>query len=92
LGAGATGVRVTTTHASGAAYESQRAMFEENLAAGVTQDEEGAFEMVRAARDWGFEIEDVKQPFDVFYGDADEVLAPEMAARAGFSGPDARFH
>jgi pimeloyl-ACP methyl ester carboxylesterase len=69
-----------------------RAMFEENLAAGVAQDEEGAFEMVRAASDWGFEIEDVKQPFDVFYGDADEVLAPEMAARVAERLPKGTAH
>ena len=70
----------------------QRAMFEENLAAGVAQDEEGAFEMVRAAWDWGFEIEDVKQPFDVFYGDADEVLAPEMPARVAERLPNGTGH
>jgi pimeloyl-ACP methyl ester carboxylesterase len=70
----------------------QRAMFEENLAAGVAQDEEGAFEMVRAAWDWAFEIEDVKQRFDVFYGDADEVLAPEMAARVAERLPNGTGH
>jgi pimeloyl-ACP methyl ester carboxylesterase len=69
-----------------------RAMFEENLAAGVAQDEEGAFEMVRAAYDWGFEIEDVQQPFDVFYGDADEVLAPEMPARVAERLPNGTGH
>jgi pimeloyl-ACP methyl ester carboxylesterase len=70
----------------------QRAMFEENLAAGVAQDEEGAFEMVRAAWDWGFGIEDVQQPFDVFYGDADEVLAPEMPARVAERLPNGTGH
>jgi pimeloyl-ACP methyl ester carboxylesterase len=70
----------------------QRAMFEENLAAGVAQDEEGAFELVRAAWDWGFEIEDVQQPFDVFYGDADEVLAPEMPARVAERLPGGTGH
>ena len=69
-----------------------RAMFEENLLAGVAQDEEGAFEMIRAASDWGFEIEDVKQPFDVFYGDQDEVLAPEMATRVAKRLPNGTGH
>jgi pimeloyl-ACP methyl ester carboxylesterase len=69
-----------------------RAMAEENLAAGVAQGEEGGFELVRAAWDWGFEIEDVKQPFDVFYGDADEVLAPEMAARVAERLPNGTGH
>lgn len=70
----------------------QRAMFEENLAAGIAQDEEGAYEVVRAAWDWGFEIEDVKQPVDVFYGDADEVLAPEMPARVAERLPNGTGH
>jgi pimeloyl-ACP methyl ester carboxylesterase len=70
----------------------QRTMFEKNLVAGVAQDEEGAYELVRAAWDWGFEIKDVKQPFDVFYGDADEVLAPEMPARLAERLPNGSGH
>jgi pimeloyl-ACP methyl ester carboxylesterase len=34
----------------------------------------------------------VKQPFDVFYGDADEVLAPEMAARVAERLPNGTGH
>jgi pimeloyl-ACP methyl ester carboxylesterase len=69
-----------------------RAMFEENLAVGVAQEEEGAFELVRAAWDWGFELEDVPQPFDVFSGDSDEVLAPEMAERIAARLPNGTGH
>jgi hypothetical protein len=45
-------------------------MFERSFEAGLLQDDEGAFEMTMALWDWGFEIEDVAQPFTVFYGAA----------------------
>jgi len=56
----------------------QRNMFEENFTAGMLQDEEGVYEMTLALWDWGFELSDVLQPFDVFYGDADDIISPEM--------------
>jgi pimeloyl-ACP methyl ester carboxylesterase len=59
----------------------QREMFERSFEAGLAQDEEGAFEMTMALWDWGFEIEDVQQPFTVLYGDADDIVDPRMPAR-----------
>jgi pimeloyl-ACP methyl ester carboxylesterase len=56
----------------------QREMFEANFTLGMMQDEEGVYEMTMALWDWGFEIEEVLQPFDVFYGDADDIISPEM--------------
>ncbi len=56
----------------------QREMFEANFTEGMLQDEEGLYEMTMALWDWGFELEDVAQPFDVFYGDADDIISPAM--------------
>jgi pimeloyl-ACP methyl ester carboxylesterase len=70
----------------------QRAMFESNFADGMAQDEEGLYEMTMALWNWGFELEDVRQPFDVFYGDADDIIAPQMPARVAERLPDAAAH
>ena len=59
----------------------QRAMFEANFAAGMLQNEEGLYEMTMALWNWGFELEDIRQPFHVFYGDADDIISPRMPAR-----------
>ncbi len=56
----------------------QREMFEANFTAGLMQDEEGLYEMTMALWNWGFDLEDVTQPFDVFYGDADDIISPAM--------------
>lgn len=70
----------------------QRAMFEANFAAGMVQDEEGVYEMTMALWDWGFELEDVKQHFDVFYGDADDIVSPSMPARVAERLADSEAH
>lgn len=59
----------------------QKAMFIDNFTTGFEQDDEGVYEMTLALWDWGFELADVPQPFDVFYGDADDVLEPAMPAQ-----------
>lgn len=59
----------------------QRQMFEESFTAGMVQDEEGIYEMTMALWNWGFEPEDVAQPFTVFYGDADDIISPSMPER-----------
>ena len=68
----------------------QRRMFEENFTAGLSQDEEGIYEMTMALWDWGFEIEDVTTPFTVFYGDADDIISPVMPQRVAERLPDGR--
>ena len=70
----------------------QREMFEANFTAGMVQDEEGLYEMTMALWNWGFELEDVHQRFDVFYGDADDIISPEMPAHVAERLPDATAH
>ena len=70
----------------------QREMFEANFSAGMVQDEEGVYEMTRALWDWGFELGDVRQHFDVFYGDADDIISPEMPKHVADQLPDADAH
>ncbi len=70
----------------------QRAMFEANFTAGIVQDEEGLYEMTMALWNWGFQLEDVHQPFDVFYGDADDIISPKMPAHVTERLPNATPH
>ncbi len=70
----------------------QREMFEANFTAGMMQDEEGLYEMTMALWNWGFELEDVTQPFDVFYGDADDIISPEMPAHVAERLPQGTAH
>ena len=55
----------------------------------MIQDEEGLYELTMALWRWGFEPEDVSQPFTVFYGDADDIISPEMPRRVADRLPDA---
>ncbi len=70
----------------------QKEMFEANFTEGMVQDEEGLYEMTMALWNWGFELEDVTQPFDVFYGDADDIISPEMPAHVADRLPNATAH
>jgi pimeloyl-ACP methyl ester carboxylesterase len=70
----------------------QRAMFEANFDVGLAQDEEGVYEMTMALWNWGFELEDVRQPFDVFYGDDDDIIAPEMPLHVAEHLPNGKAH
>jgi pimeloyl-ACP methyl ester carboxylesterase len=70
----------------------QREMFEANFTAGMVQDEEGLYELTLALWDWGFELEDVHQHFDVFYGDADDIISPAMPEHVAERLPDAVAH
>lgn len=56
----------------------QKALFEENFRLGFLQNEEGAYEMTLALWDWGFDPRGIHQPVDVFYGDDDGIISPEM--------------
>lgn len=67
----------------------QREMFEASFATGMEQGPEGVYEMTLALWHWGFELEDVHQHFDVFYGDADDIISPEMPKRVAERLPDA---
>lgn len=70
----------------------QREMFEANFVEGMVQDEEGLYEMTMALWNWGFELEDVRQEFAVFYGDADEIISPRMPAHVAERLPNATAH
>ncbi len=66
----------------------QTEMFEANFDEGMVQDEEGLYEMTMALWNWGFELEDVPQHFEVFYGDADDIISPEMPLHVAERLPD----
>ncbi len=70
----------------------QREMFEANFHAGLAQDEEGVYELTMALWDWGFELADVPQHFDVFYGDDDDIISPAMPKHVAEQLPDADAH
>jgi pimeloyl-ACP methyl ester carboxylesterase len=70
----------------------QREMFEANFTAGMVQDEEGVYEMTMALWDWGFDLGDVRQHFDVFYGDADDIISPSMPRHVAQELADADVH
>ncbi len=74
------------------ASAAQQQMFEDNFATGMAQQEEGLYEMTMALWHWGFEIEDVQQPFDVYYGDADDIISPTMPARVAERLPNGTAH
>jgi pimeloyl-ACP methyl ester carboxylesterase len=70
----------------------QKEMFEASFAQGMAQEGEGTYEMTLALWDWGFALADVGQPFDVFYGDADDIISPEMPQRVADELPNATAH
>lgn len=72
--------------------DEQRLMFIDNFTAGMAQDEAGVYEMTLALWDWGFDIGDVPQHFEVFYGDADDIIDPAMPAQVAHQLPDATAH
>ena len=69
-----------------------REMFEASFAAGMSQGDEGIFEMTMAMWDWGFKPEDINQHVELFYGDADDILDPKMPQHLGARLPDCTTH
>jgi pimeloyl-ACP methyl ester carboxylesterase len=63
--------------------------FEASFTTGMARGPEGVYEMTLALWRWGFELEDVHHHFDVFYGDADDIISPAMPKRAAERLPDA---
>lgn len=70
----------------------QRDMFVANFSAGMEQGEEGIFELTLALWNWGFDLSDVPQHFDVFYGDADDILEPAMPKQVAEQLPNSTAH
>jgi pimeloyl-ACP methyl ester carboxylesterase len=70
----------------------QRAMFEASFEQGMSHHGEGTYEMTLALWDWGFALGDVRQPVDVFYGDADDIISPQMPKRVADELPNGTGH
>jgi pimeloyl-ACP methyl ester carboxylesterase len=69
-----------------------RPMFEEEMAEALKQHGIGALDDMWAFLDWGFRPEDVSRHVELFVGDADEILSPEMSARLAARLPDCTSH
>lgn len=70
----------------------QRALFEENFRLGCRQRGEGLYEMTLALWDWGFELREIRQPVDVFYGNEDGIISPQMSLYLSEQLPTATAH
>ncbi len=70
----------------------QTEMFEKSWTEGMAQSGEGMYEMIMALWGWGFDLKDVKQHVDVFYGDADDILDPKMPLHVADELPDSTTH
>jgi pimeloyl-ACP methyl ester carboxylesterase len=67
-------------------------MFEAEFDAAFAQGGVGALDDMWAFLDWGFRPEDVAQHVEVFVGDADDILDPEMSDRLTARLPDCTEH
>lgn len=54
-------------------------MFEAEFTEALQNQGQGALADFWAFMDWGFKLEDIKQPVHLFYGDADTILDPHSA-------------
>jgi pimeloyl-ACP methyl ester carboxylesterase len=69
-----------------------RPMFEEEMAEALRQHGVGALDDMWAFLDWGFRPEDVHGHVELFFGDADDILSPEMGGRLAARLPDRESH
>jgi pimeloyl-ACP methyl ester carboxylesterase len=67
-------------------------MFEAEFDAAFAQGGVGALDDMWAFLDWGFRPEDVTQPVELFAGDADDILDPEMSGRLAARLPSCSAH
>ena len=67
-------------------------MFEAEFVAAFAEGGVGALDDMWAFLDWGFQPEDIHQHVELFVGDADDILDPEMTARLGKRLPDCTVH
>ena len=67
-------------------------MFEAEFDAAFAQGGVGALDDMWAFLDWGFRPEDVAQHVELFVGDADDILDPEMSTRLSARLPDCSAH
>jgi pimeloyl-ACP methyl ester carboxylesterase len=69
-----------------------RPMLEEEMAEALRQHGIGALDDMWAFLDWGFCPEDVDRHVELFFGDADDILSPEMGGRLAARLPDCESH
>jgi pimeloyl-ACP methyl ester carboxylesterase len=67
-------------------------MFEAEFGEAFAQGGVGALDDMWAFLDWGFAPEDVTQHVELFVGDADDILDPEMSAHLAERLPDCTPH
>jgi pimeloyl-ACP methyl ester carboxylesterase len=67
-------------------------MFEAEFDAAFAQGGVGALDDMWAFLDWGFAPEEVQQHVELFVGDADDILDPEMSNRLSKRLPDCTVH
>jgi pimeloyl-ACP methyl ester carboxylesterase len=69
----------------------QARIWKDSFRDGMGQGGEGLYEIARAiCEPWGFRPEEVRQPVTVFYGDDDDVFAPQIPLRLAARLPDAQ--
>lgn len=67
-------------------------MFEAEFVAAFAQGGIGALDDMWAFLDWGFKPEEVTQKVELFYGDNDDILDPEMSVKLNKRLPNCNAH
>jgi pimeloyl-ACP methyl ester carboxylesterase len=67
-------------------------MFEAEFDAAFAQGGVGALDDMWGFLEWGFKPDDVSQHVELFVGDADDILDPEMSDRLSKRLPDSTLH
>jgi len=70
----------------------QQALFEENFRLAYVQNEEGIYEMTLALWEWGFGSRNIRQSVDIFYGNDDGIISPQMSLYLSEQLPSATTH
>ena len=71
----------------------QRKIFEASFSEGFAQYGEGIYEVVCASSGkWDFDLSSVTQPVDIFYGDTDDIMSPELSFILAKRLPNATTH
>jgi pimeloyl-ACP methyl ester carboxylesterase len=67
-------------------------MFEAEMEQALLHGGVGVLDDMWAFLDWGFRPEEISQHCELFYGDSDQILSPEMYRGLGERLPDRRQH
>jgi pimeloyl-ACP methyl ester carboxylesterase len=74
------------------AIPSIREMFEQGMREAFRQGPEGWLADVFAISNWGFEIEGINTPIEVFHGSSDKIIFPAMSRSIAEQVPQGRFN